>query len=512
MRHTHRHLGDERRACACRRFDLEPAADERDALAHPDQAECVLAASCRGRSRSRRPRSIAHDGVALSLEQDADPAGLRVLDDVRQRLLHDAVERGFGLARQPLVAEARLEIDPQAALLAERLCEPLHGRHQPEVVERGRPQLDREPPDVLQGRRRRARAPTRRRRALSSARPPARSASGRAGSTSAPGPSRRGAARASRARSSSCASTTRRTRIAADALREVDRDRRPGRERLRQAQVVLAEGGRLALLVVRDHHADRPPAGDERHEQSRANTEPPRRLLVDLGVVQHRVDALAAAALQDASRLRARELELASRRRRTRPRPRPPRRAASRRPAARSARAARPTSSCRRPATSDRSGSSSNSEASALPISFSDSSWRSQRVELSYSRAFSIATAACAASSCDQLLVLVGEVARRRPSRSDRGCRTRRRGARSGARGTTSSVDGSAETPPSADRRAMSCSRSGCASRISTPRMPRPCGRSPIAACVSASKPVVMNARATAPSCRSRRAPRSARP
>ena len=56
-------------------------------------------------------------------------------------------------------------------------------------------------------------------------------------------------------------------------------------------------------------------------------------------------------------------------------------------------------SSWRRRATSASSGSSSTSDASALPISFRDSSCRSHRVDDSYSRAFSIATAACAARS-----------------------------------------------------------------------------------------------------------------
>ena len=51
----------------------------------------------------------------------------------------------------------------------------------------------------------------------------------------------------------------------------------------------------------------------------------------------------------------------------------------------------------------------STSETSAFEISFSDSSCFSQRVAASYSRAFSIATAACDESSVVELLVLVGE-------------------------------------------------------------------------------------------------------
>ena len=53
-----------------------------------------------------------------------------------------------------------------------------------------------------------------------------------------------------------------------------------------------------------------------------------------------------------------------------------------------------------RRATRPSSGSSSSSPASASPISFMDSKWRSHRVDVSYRRVFSIATAACAARSC----------------------------------------------------------------------------------------------------------------
>ena len=68
------------------------------------------------------------------------------------------------------------------------------------------------------------------------------------------------------------------------------------------------------------------------------------------------------------------------------------------------------------------------------------------------------------------------------------------------------------ETRPSAGRRRGRRAAAACASRISTPRIPRPRGRSPIAACVSASMPVVDEALERLPrSGRSRRAPRSAR-
>ncbi len=131
------------------------------------------------------------------------------------------------------------------------------------------------------------------------------------------------------------------------------------------------------------------------------DSEPPRRLLVDLRVLEHRVDALAAAALEHAAGLRA------SRTRARMPTtpyaaPRPRRRRhGARRPSGSAISTSRASTSSRsRRATRARSGSSSSSDASASPISFSDSSCRSQRVDDSYRRAFSIATAAWAASSC----------------------------------------------------------------------------------------------------------------
>ena len=55
-------------------------------------------------------------------------------------------------------------------------------------------------------------------------------------------------------------------------------------------------------LVVRDHDADRPAAHDQRHEERRVHAEPAGGLLVDLRIVEHGVDALAAAALEHAAR------------------------------------------------------------------------------------------------------------------------------------------------------------------------------------------------------------------
>ena len=94
------------------------------------------------------------------------------------------------------------------------------------------------------------------------------------------------------------------------------------------------------------------------------------------------------------------------------------------------------------------------------------------RVADSYRRAFSIATAACAAEHATALLVVLREVgtvgllgeievAVRDAAQRDRHAEER-----------LSSADGPAGSRPSADRRERSCSRSGAASRMRTPRMP----------------------------------------
>ena len=90
----------------------------------------------------------------------------------------------------------------------------------------------------------------------------------------------------------------------------------------------------------------------------------------------------------------------------------------------------------------------------------------------------------------DELLVLVGEVAAC-PSRSDRGFRRRRRAARSARRGTMCIGGWPGGKPTERGSSERSCSRSGRASWIRTPRMPRPCGGSPICVCTSGGIPYV---------------------
>ena len=67
--------------------------------------------------------------------------------------------------------------------------------------------------------------------------------------------------------------------------------------------------GSALLLVVSDDDADRVASDDERDVQRRRDAESPRELVVDLGIVDERVHALASPALKHSHALRgARDL------------------------------------------------------------------------------------------------------------------------------------------------------------------------------------------------------------
>ena len=66
----------------------------------------------------------------------------------------------------------------------------------------------------------------------------------------------------------------------------------------------MGEAGVRAFLVVDLEHADRLVARDQRYPHAGAGTELPRHLLVHLGIVDHRVDALATPALEHRAALR----------------------------------------------------------------------------------------------------------------------------------------------------------------------------------------------------------------
>ena len=254
-------------------------------------------------------------------------------------------------------------------LLAERLDEALERRHEAEVVERLRAQLDREPADVLERARRRARA----------ARPAAASSVGRSSASSTrlqPEQDRRQrlpglVVQLAREplplellRADDAAQ-----RVAGDALGEVDGDGRACGEGLGQAQVLVGEARRRCPPCrARRSRRSRRSRSEQRHVEPGPGARSCRAgLLVDLEVVDHRVDALAAPPLEHASRSSTLAARAAIPSSSSAPSPslarttRSPSRAGS---AIRTSRAC--TSSRSRAATSSSSRASSTSDASAL--------------------------------------------------------------------------------------------------------------------------------------------------
>jgi hypothetical protein len=95
-------------------------------------------------------------------------------------------------------------------------------------------------------------------------------------------------------------------RVALHSFRQVDGDRCARGERLRQPKIVVGETGIREELVMRCEQADRATARDERYPETGARAEAAHHLVIDLGVVEHRVDPFAAAALDHAPALRRR--------------------------------------------------------------------------------------------------------------------------------------------------------------------------------------------------------------
>lgn len=100
------HAHEDRRSGSRRRLDLQSRADEGGAFAHADEAECVPR-----RFGSRVESSTVvfddkQDIAAPTFENDLDVACLRMLRNVRQRFLRDAIERSLGICRQSFVEQA----------------------------------------------------------------------------------------------------------------------------------------------------------------------------------------------------------------------------------------------------------------------------------------------------------------------------------------------------------------------------------------------------------------------
>ena len=203
------HLGDDRRPSTRPGLDLQPAAEERQPLAHAEEAE-TLAAAVVGVKPRPSSSITAVTAPVFAGQDDADGGRLCVLDDVRQRLLDDAVEGGLDLGRQPLAGSATR--GRPACRSARRRC-----RGGARARARGR---SRRAPSAAARRRggaRRAasRRPARGRRPAPRARSPSFLASStalRPSSTEVSSwPVWSCSSRARRRRSSSCASTTRRS-------------------------------------------------------------------------------------------------------------------------------------------------------------------------------------------------------------------------------------------------------------------------------------------------------------
>ena len=253
--HRQRDLGDDRRSPVRRRLDGEAAVEERDPLAHPDDAEAAVAGLVR---READAVVLDHRGdrVALAGHEHAHPRGPGVLDHVRQRLLDDPVEGGLDRRRQPFLAQHRLELDRDRGLLGEGLGQALERGHEPEVVERLRAELDGEAPHVVE-RLDEQRAQARRRLARPGLvlglldRPQAEQHRGE----------RLAGLVVQLARQPAPLELLRvddaRDRVARDPRREVGRDRGARGEGLGEAQVLLREAGVRAALVVGDDDADR---------------------------------------------------------------------------------------------------------------------------------------------------------------------------------------------------------------------------------------------------------------
>ena len=197
-----------------------------------------------------------HRGLA-SRERDADVVRVRVLDDVRQRLLHDPVER---------------RSRPRSAAASRRA--PSGSRPESPTARRtssiSRSSAGTRPKSSSTA----GRSSTARRRTswsalTTSSRSCARSArAGWSASASSSGfsPSRievsacpvsSWSSRASRWRSSSCACDDAAHRVARHPLRQLDRHGGAGGERLGEPQVVVGEARVGTLLVVDLEHADR---------------------------------------------------------------------------------------------------------------------------------------------------------------------------------------------------------------------------------------------------------------
>src|SRR5262245_18025474 len=130
------------------RDDAQPPADGVDPVSNADESEATVPALERGHLEAD-PIGLdpAADDARTAIEADAHGGGLRVLDDIRQRLLNDPEERGLDDGRQPPL-ERCLDAHGNAGAPPDALREKADGGHEPQVVEDRRAQLVGEAPEL----------------------------------------------------------------------------------------------------------------------------------------------------------------------------------------------------------------------------------------------------------------------------------------------------------------------------------------------------------------------------
>src|SRR5215210_3290535 len=114
------------------RLDRELAANQAEPLAHAVEPHPF--ARCVNVEATAVVFDQSGEQTVSAGEHDADVTRLRVLDDVRQRLLHHSVECGLELTGEARFTELSLDIKHEAGLLDEALGEALDGRDEAEVV------------------------------------------------------------------------------------------------------------------------------------------------------------------------------------------------------------------------------------------------------------------------------------------------------------------------------------------------------------------------------------------
>ena len=240
-------------------------------------------------------------------------------------------------------------------------------------------------------------------------------------------------------------------RVAGDAGGEIDGDGGARGERLGEAQVGLGEARVGAFLVVGDDQTDRAPAGDEGNVEAAAGAEPPGRLLVDLGVVEQRIDPLGPAPLEHPAALRPGPLEL-------RAHDLVGAAAVGRLDPQRAVTGRQRDRHQFRPDQAAQAAGDQLEQARQLDLARERRPDLVQRLELLRPGRRRLVQARVldrdgrlARERLDELLILGGE--RPAPSRSGRGSRTRGRAGGSARRGSRASADGGAGSRPTADRR-----------------------------------------------------------